>query len=438
MVSVLGIHHVFAGNSHSKLLAILLSVHNEVRSMPLRLQKHRSPPDCLTRVFLKVARMKFPIGFKAFLFALLTFEFSGSILMAQNKEDLRQVFEDIGKQIAGAVQGEGGGDAFQDLNVGQQVATDEEVVELPRAKVEVKPNEIRLHLNDGSVVTGELTLAELQVTTEFGPLTVPISRIQSVRPGLESYPELSEKLSQLVQQLGDENYENREQAEKALLGYGLAIKNFIASLDEASDSELKRRLGTIKKALAELEDLDEEESEDPAWIEGDTIVTDHFTIVGKIQSDEFSLASKYGDLTIKLSDVKFGTRQWGTREPVSRTLSVNAQNFVQRDPESTKIRVQRGDRVGIKVEGTLYLSPWDETASPEGLPEYGTYMGKYPIGAVLVRFGKGEWQMVGREKSLTANRDGTIEFAVAMMDNFIQNGYEFPGEYKIKLRVEPR
>lgn len=378
--------------------------------------------------------MKFRTGFLICLFVLLAFETSGSTSLAQDEADLRNIFRGIGEQIAGGIQGEG----TSDTPASGSEADGEEITDLPRSKVEVKPNEIRLHLNDGSVVTGELAVSELLVTTEFGPLTVPVSRIQSVRPGLDSYPELSEKLTQLVQQLGDENYESRELAQKELMAYGIVLKNFIASMDEASDSELKRRLDTIKKAIAELEDLDDGESEEPAWISGDTVVTDHFTIVGKIQSDEFSLASKYGDLKIKLSDVKFGTRQWGTRDPVSVSMSVNAQNFVQRNPASTKMRVQRGDRVVIKVEGTLYLSPWDETASPDGVAQYGTYMGKFPVGAVLVRFGKGEWQMVGRDQSLTADRDGPIEFAVAMMDNFVQNGYEFPGEYKIKLRVEPR
>ncbi len=382
----------------------------------------------------KVALMKFRTGFLLSVFVLLAFETSGSMSRAQDAADLRNIFRGIGEQITGGLQGE---EPLGTPSAGSE-ADNEEITDLPRSKVEVKPNEIRLHLNDGSVVTGELAVSELLVTTEFGPLTVPVSRIQSVRPGLDSYPELSEKLTQLIQQLGDESYESREQAQKDLMAYGIVIKNFIASMDEASDSELKRRLDAIKKAIAELEDLDDEESEEAIWISGDTVVTDHFTIVGKIQSDEFSLASKYGDLKIKLADVKFGTRQWGTRDPVSVSMSVNAQNFVQRSPASTKMRVQRGDRVVIKVEGTLYLSPWDETASPDGVAQYGTYMGKFPVGAVLVRFGKGEWQMVGRDQSLTADRDGPIEFAVAMMDNFVQNGYEFPGEYKIKLRVEPR
>jgi hypothetical protein len=382
----------------------------------------------------KVALMKFRTGFLLSVFVLLAFETSGSMSRAQDAADLRNIFRGIGEQITGGLQGE---EPLGTPSAGSE-ADNAEITDLPRSKVEVKPNEIRLHLNDGSVVTGELAVSELLVTTEFGPLTVPVSRIQSVRPGLDSYPELSEKLTQLIQQLGDESYESREQAQKELMAYGIVIKNFIASMDEASDSELKRRLDAIKKAIAELEDLDDEESEEAIWISGDTVVTDHFTIVGKIQSDEFSLASKYGDLKIKLADVKFGTRQWGTRDPVSVSMSVNAQNFVQRSPASTKMRVQRGDRVVIKVEGTLYLSPWDETASPDGVAQYGTYMGKFPVGAVLVRFGKGEWQMVGRDQSLTVDRDGPIEFAVAMMDNFVQNGYEFPGEYKIKLRVEPR
>ena len=378
--------------------------------------------------------MKFFLRLWCCTFALCGTLFCIPQLWAQDEGNLRDIFRGIGEQIAGglpldSVSEESGDAAVQD---------DGAPIELPRSVIKVKPNEIRLHLNDGSVVTGELAISELLVTTEFGPLTVPVSRVKSVRPGLKSYPVLLEKLGQLVQQLGDEAYEKREQAQKELMGYGLSIKNYLSTVEDEGDSELKRRLETIQKGLEELQDLEDDSDVDPPWIFGDTVVTDDFTIVGKIQSDEFALASKYGDLKIQLADVKFGTRQWGTRDAISRNLTMNAQNFVQRTPASTKIRVQRGDELSIKVDGTLYLGPWDETTTPDGLADYGTYMGKFPIGAVLVRVGKGDWQLVGREQTLTAPRDGTVELSIAMMDNFINNGYEFPGEYKVRLKFEPR
>ena len=91
-----------------------------------------------------------------------------------------------------------------------------------------------------------------------------------------------------------------------------------------------------------MEDINDDEGRDnPAWISGDTVVTDEFSIVGKLETDQFALASKYGELSIALADIKFGTREWGSREAMSRLVSIGAANFVQRTPISSKIRVQR-------------------------------------------------------------------------------------------------
>ena len=145
----------------------------------------------------------------------------GSLKVANAQpDDLRQVFRQIGRQIAGAADGSTVDETAP--------ADDEPLAELPRTQIEIKPNEIRFHLLDGSVVTGELAVTELIVTTDFGQLTVPVSRIQSLRPGLDSYPELSAELSQLVTDLADEAYEVREEAQKKLINYGLPIKKYVS------------------------------------------------------------------------------------------------------------------------------------------------------------------------------------------------------------------
>ena len=44
------------------------------------------------------------------------------------------------------------------------------------------PEVIRLRLMDGALISGKLTVPEIDVETEFGKLTVPIVRIRSMRP----------------------------------------------------------------------------------------------------------------------------------------------------------------------------------------------------------------------------------------------------------------
>src|SRR5579862_2672013 len=48
---------------------------------------------------------------------------------------------------------------------------------------------MRLHLMEGSVVTGKLSTDTVTVETAFGKLEVPVANIVSFTPGLDSHPE---------------------------------------------------------------------------------------------------------------------------------------------------------------------------------------------------------------------------------------------------------
>src|SRR4051794_19854376 len=64
---------------------------------------------------------------------------------------------------------------------------DEAATDVPRAAaVPLGPKHIRLHLLDGSVISGDLSVSQISVETAFGKLVVPIDRIRSFTPGLDS------------------------------------------------------------------------------------------------------------------------------------------------------------------------------------------------------------------------------------------------------------
>lgn len=328
-----------------------------------------------------------------------------------------------------------------DETVSEAPASDESevgVIEPERTVVEVGPREIRFHLQDGSVLMGELSIAELSVTTDFGSLTIPIEKIRSIRPGLSSNPELKATLDDLVGKLASENYEEREQAQKDLIAYGGKLRNFLTTLTDDGDSERQRRLQVVREAIEQQMEMGDEGEASPAWIDGDTVVTDTFTIVGKIENQEFTLSSRYGTLNVALGDVDYGTRSWGSRDSVSRTIKLGGSNFVQLKLASSRIRVEPGDRITVKVEGTLQLSPWGQMSTPEGMAQFGTYMGQFAVGSVVAKIGNGELIGIGNDETFTAKTAGTLQFGISMMDNFVQGGYEWPGEYSVKIRVEPQ
>src|SRR6266478_4270345 len=57
---------------------------------------------------------------------------------------------------------------------------DDAAVDVPRAAAApLGPRHIRLHLLDGSLISGDLSVSEISVDTAFGKLVVPIDRVRS-------------------------------------------------------------------------------------------------------------------------------------------------------------------------------------------------------------------------------------------------------------------
>jgi hypothetical protein len=174
------------------------------------------------------------------------------------------------------------------------------------------PREVRLQLWDGSILTGDLGIDSIHIDTKFGMLEVPVSNIQYLRPGLESIPELNEKLKNLVEQLGDKEFQAREQAHRELLAMGVSIRNQLRTFNDGGSAERKKHLQTLTEEIEELaEDEDPAQTANSSLDVEDSITTGDFTIVGRIRENEFSLKTKYGDLQIKLKDIRSGDRTWG-------------------------------------------------------------------------------------------------------------------------------
>ena len=308
------------------------------------------------------------------------------------------------------------------------------------------PRSIRLHLDDGSVIGGELSVEAIAVETEFGTLAVPIAKIRSFTPGLDSKPDLSKQVGDLIEKLGSDDYQTREQAHKALVAMGL---NVIKELQRHKDDENAERKQHIQKILKQFEELAEEQHEledsqfaKPSWIRQDTVVTTEFTMVGKISPAEFNIASRYGTLTVKLADVGMAKREAGAAEPIQKKVTVTGNHLAQRGFMNSGIRVQRGDRVSIKADGQLVMSPWggNQVSTPDGGQNYGWYIpNKICGGALIAKIGSsGKVFKVGSKHSFVATGSGRLQFAVAMQQQFAAQGHAFPGQYNVSIRVEPQ
>ena len=79
-----------------------------------------------------------------------------------------------------------------------------------RPKVELPPQFMMLRLQDGSSIAGDLSIKEIQITTEFGLLTVPIAKLKSFTPGLDSNKKAADMLQTKIKELASDDYKTRE------------------------------------------------------------------------------------------------------------------------------------------------------------------------------------------------------------------------------------
>ncbi len=319
---------------------------------------------------------------------------------------------------------------------------DTEMEQAEPASDPVDPDIVRLHLMDGSMITGKLSIAELQVETPYGTLTTPVRQLRSFTPGLINHPDLGKQIHDLIEALGSNQFETREKAQRALLKIGKPLRVELEKRLHDPDHERRTRIKGILDEFDEDTDDDSEESAGATQtiMERDQVETSEFTIVGRILTPTLSITSNYGPLTVKISDVRRGERDAPRRSEIRRTIGVDGSCIVSKLMKDTRIHLERGDRVTITAEGSIIMAPWGNgaTCGPDGAGNYGWYIqGQIPSGALVGVIGRGDSVFkLGSKASFTAERSGVLRLAIAMQSDYAEQN--FPGRYTVKIRVEPR
>ena len=256
---------------------------------------------------------------------------------------------------------------------------------------QIDDNFIRFHMWDGSIIGGVVQSPSLPVDTDFGPLVIPISRLLKFHPGLESLPDFKASVEKLVAGLGDRDFDTREKSHRTLAKMGPQIRKLLDEYSGKGSAERKKRLGEIKAEIDEIIEEYEDDEESPgerALMAGDLIETPDFSVVGKIKREQFVVASRFGQLNVRLSDIKMADRSFTHKaEELRKTVKVGAEKFFQRGPTSTKIRVNPGDRIKITATGIVNWTNWSTSSSPNGLTNQGQYLGIH-CGTLCARIGK--------------------------------------------------
>lgn len=299
------------------------------------------------------------------------------------------------------------------------------------------PHRITLKLADGSTITGRLAIDALTVQTLFGPLTVPVEHVRGFVPGLNSRPQLAQRLDGLFEALGADAVEQRDAAQQELLRLGEALRPLLRDHLADEDPERKLRVEKIIEALDEAREEVEDEAVAMPILRDDKVETGVFTIVGRIAPRSFEITTRYGTLSIALADIDRAGRQMaGAKQGVRRTVILDQSDIAARGFHNSGIRLARGQQVSIRARGQLSMTPWGNNAvsSPDGAVNYGWYVpNEIPNGALVARVGRGQPFVVGSSHQFRAERSGVLELAIGI--NKAQAKRAFPGEYEVNIRV---
>lgn len=324
-----------------------------------------------------------------------------------------------------------------------QSATDQPLPEQKPLTAEQNPRVLRFHLMDGTVITGRLETDSLPIATAFGDLVVPINQVIRMSPGLVTHAKLRERIDALVADLNAPEAKRRDQAEAELSGLGPDLIPVLQSKLADDNPEQKLRLEAV---LETLYDAQAQRDEGFGPIPGpavslnqlDTIQTQHFTIAGRILKDRFVIRSKFGQLTLDRQDIMTVEQLSDDKPEVRRSIDVSGADITSRAYKNTGIRLQRGDRLIIKADGQITMTPWGNNAmaSPDGLPQNGMYNGTIAMGALAGRIGEnGPEFLVGRDATITVDKPGTLYLGFAVQANWAN--YQFPGKFTARVRVMP-
>ena len=245
-------------------------------------------------------------------------------------------------------------------------------------------------------------------------------------------------LEKLVLDLGADEVERRDAAQRELLAHGQPLRPFLR--EHADDEDAERRL-RIEKIIETLDEMLEDEDVDREAVEpilrDDKVDTTAFTIVGQISPRSFQIRTPYGTLAIELGDIgRAGRPQKTAPQDLRRTIIVDGTNIAALAYHSTGIRLTRGQEVLIRAKGSLTLTPWGNNAvsGPDGAVSYGWFVAnQIANGALIARIGRQEPFLVGSSHRFRADRSGLLELGIGIQP--AQANRQFPGQYEVTIRV---
>lgn len=231
-----------------------------------------------------------------------------------------------------------------------------------------------MRMIDGTVMKVMLLDKSMSLATKYGKLVVPAADLRRLDFGFR-YPDgVEAKIEKAVSDLGSQDFQTREGAEKRLIKIGLhaipllrrAVKSENPELVHRSEIALKNLEGKLEDGKPELNDYD-------------VVDTAEFTVKGRLEGGIMSVRTKYfGDTTVNFTDI----RSFHSVGQTARTeLSLDAAKYGKMNQfewMETSILLIEGQMFEVSASGKV--DQWPQTpgqymVGPEGLAINGNRFG---------------------------------------------------------------
>jgi hypothetical protein len=216
------------------------------------------------------------------------------------------------------------------------------------------PGEVDVHFFNGSTVRMIIHSEKLEVATLYGKLSVPIRDVRAVEFGLHFPEGTGDKIQSAIKNLASNNYQEREDALKALVDLGPFSYPAVFEASKEKDAEVARRAQeVIKKLQSKFPKSDLKNSID------DRVVTSKFTIVGQILTSTIKAKTEYfGDQELPLA--KMRTLRAVGGPSLETVVSVDALKFANNNTwMDSKFRLDGKTAIVISAKGVVDVNPQD-------------------------------------------------------------------------------
>lgn len=299
------------------------------------------------------------------------------------------------------------------------------------------PSPPMFHMRDGTRLAGVPAAEGIRIKTAYGVLTVPMRELVKIRFCSSVDSNLSEKIAALIQQLGHEEFDLREEASEQLTAIGIPALKTLEAAQKSEDEEIKSR---AEKLVAQLEGTIEEDDEAEIHLvpldgEEDEVETAEFTIKGQIEEKNFMVKTRYGSLDFKRTDILSIVFQ----EPLVTRLSFEVPGSTLAEKNNwfdSQADLAEGEKFRLKASGIITLAMYGNTkCGPDGTRTISrtptTAFKSFPTGSLVGKIGKtGKPFLVGSDYDGVVEKRGRLYLGISLQSGLVQG--------KLKVVLEKR